>query len=478
MARRPVPADLEDALAANPAARERFWALPPEDLDRWVSYVERARLPGRRRRRVSRAVTMLGGEAAPPPAVPSGPIPRDTVTPWLAGLLLLGALAAFLVWWTVYRGDDAAQPVAVVVTAKGVVPKVTGIKLEAAQFQLNEAKLRSKVVRRTASKPKGIVVAQTPQPEKKVAAGTVVTLVVSKGAEGVRVPKLVGLAAADAVRQLQAKGLGVRLQQTSAQAAPGTVVEQSPQPGKRAKRGAPVTIAVAKGAAAVVVPDVRGQSETDAVQSLEQRGLNVNVAKVASQQPAGTVVAQSPQPGAKVQQGGTVRINVARSAPKPATTTAARTTTTTTTAPTTTTRTSTAPPPTTTVTQSPSGNDYRGMRLDAAVQRIAQGRQQVVVEYVASSEPANVVVANSRAGNRVRLQVSAGAKPKPATGVPDTTGLDTATAQDELTKAGFSVLTVDWPVSDPASDGVVVWQTPAGQAPRRTTIVLYVGVTQ
>jgi beta-lactam-binding protein with PASTA domain len=463
MARRPVPADLEDALAESPAARERFWALPPEQLDRWVSYVERARFPGQRRRRVARTVTMLGGEVAPEPAVAGGPIPRDTVTPWLVGLLLLGGLAAFLVWWTVYRDDDkSATPAAVVVTAKGVDPKVTGIRLEAAQFQLSEAKLGSKVVRRNATKPKGIVVAQSPKPEKKVAAGTVVTLVVSKGPEGVRVPKLVGLAAADAVRQLQEKGLGVQLQQTSAQAAPGTVVEQSPQPGKRAKRGTPVVLSVAKGAAAVVVPDVHGHSESDAVHDLQQRGLNVNVVKVASQEPAGTVVAQSPQPGAKVQQGGTVRINVARQAP----------------ATTATTRTTTTPSPTTTVRQSPSGNDYRGMRLDDAVQKIAEGRQQVVVEYVTSSERPNVVVANSKAGNRVRLQVSAGAKPKPATEVPDTSGLDSASAQDELTKAGFSVLTVDWPVSDPASDGVVVYQTPTAPAPRGSTIVLYIGVTQ
>jgi beta-lactam-binding protein with PASTA domain len=115
------------------------------------------------------------------------------------------------------------------------------------------------------------------------------------------------------------------------------------------------------------------------------------------------------------------------------------------------------------------------MPLDAAVQRIATGRRQVLVEYVASSEPAGVVVADSKAGGRVRLQVSAGAKPKPAAEVPDTTGLDSASAQNELTQAGFGVLTVDWPVSDPASDGVVVWQTPSGSAPKGSTIVLYVG---
>jgi serine/threonine-protein kinase len=159
-----------------------------------------------------------------------------------------------------------------------------------------------------------------------------------------------------------------------------------------------------------------------------------------------------------------VRINVAARAPK-----------TTTTTPATTTRAATTTA--TTVQQSPSGNDYRGIRLRAALQTFAEGRQQVVVQYVASTQPAGVVVANSNAGNKVKLQVSAGPKPKPATSVPDTTGEDAATAQQDLTDAGFTVLTVRWPVSDPASDGVVVAQTPTS-APDGSTIVIYVGAAQ
>ena len=160
-------------------------------------------------------------------------------------------------------------------------------------------------------------------------------------------------------------------------------------------------------------------------------------------------------------QGSSVRINVAARAPtKTATTTTVATTT---------------APATTTVQQSPTGNDYRGMRLSAAVQKIAQGRQQVIVQYVASSQPAGVVVANSNADNKVKLQVSAGAQPQPLTSVPDTTGEDASQAQHDLTSAGFTVLTVQWPVSDQASNGTVVYQTPSGQAPHGTTVVLYIG---
>ena len=68
----PVPTDLENALAANPAARERFWALPPEQKDAWVAFVERARFRGARRRRAPsgpppRRRPRLPSRRAPPP---------------------------------------------------------------------------------------------------------------------------------------------------------------------------------------------------------------------------------------------------------------------------------------------------------------------------------------------------------------------------------------------------------------------------
>jgi beta-lactam-binding protein with PASTA domain len=204
------------------------------------------------------------------------------------------------------------------------------------------------------------------------------------------------------------------------------------------------------------------------VNALQQAGFNAKVVDVPSAQPAGTVTGQRPAASAKAQQGSTVRINVAAASPKTTTTSAAPTTTT---QPTQTTQ-------TTPVQQSPTGNDYRGMRLNAAVQKIVQGRQQVVVQYVTSTKPVGVVVANSDAGNKVKLQVSAGAHPQPSTSAEDETGNDRQTAADDLTSAGFTVITADWPVSDPASDGVVVFETPTGDVPKGSAIVLYIGAAQ
>jgi beta-lactam-binding protein with PASTA domain len=463
---RQVPTDLEDALAANRAARDRFWSMPAAQKDAWVGWIDRARLPRARRRRIAEAVQRFSGPtgkretavAAEPAAVA---LPREDWWTWVIGLVLLAALAGFLVWLTVYRHHNSSKPAAVVVASKATVPKVTGIRVQAAQFQLRQAKLGTKVVHKAATKPKGIVVGQAPKDGSTVPQGTAVTLLVSNGPPGVGMPDVTGLAAADAVKALQARGLTPTLKQVASTAVPGTVLAQSPQAGKRAKRGAPVVLQVAKGRAAVSVPDVTGQSQQQAASALQQAGLKATVAKVPSTQPAGTVVAQNPAAGQKVSQGSGVRLNVAKGTVQATTTTQAATTT----APVTTTK-----PPAT-------GNDYTGMRLTEAVQKIVQGRQQVTVQYVASTQPAGVVVSNSNAGSRVRLQVSAGAHPKPNAAVPDVSGEDTTTAQSDLAAAGFSVIQAPWPVSDSSQAGTVVYETPAAgqQVPRGAAIVIYVG---
>jgi beta-lactam-binding protein with PASTA domain len=98
----------------------------------------------------------------------------------------------------------------------------------------------------------------------------------------------------------------------------------------------------------------------------------------------------------------------------------------------------------------------------------------VTVVYVASSRPLGIVVSNAAADGRERLAVSAGPNGQLIT-VPDERGQDPATAQSDLQSAGFTVLTVDWPVSDQAHVGLVAYQTPATRAPRGATIVVYVG---
>ena len=410
------------------------------------------RLTGRRPAPVATAVETNGGPVATPP--------RDLWLVWLLGLALLAGIAVVL-WLTVFH-HHSAKPGAVVVSAKATVPHVVGLQRQAAQFQLKQAKLAVTVVNHAGARSRGVVIGQKPKAGTAIPQGSPVTIVVSNGPPGVKVPNVVGLAAADATKQLQALKLAVTLKQTSSKQSPGTVLAQKPPAGKSAKPGTQVVLEVAGSKTSVAVPGVVGQTQQAAVATLKQAGLAATVAQVPSSQPAGTVVAQNPATGQKVAQGSAVRLNVAKGQTQTQTTTQQQTTTQ-----------SSAPPP----PPQGSGNDYRGMQLSAAVDKILQGRQQVIVVWVASSKPKGVVVTNSTVGARERLSVSAGPQPAPATDIPDVSGETQGQADTHLRTAGFAVIAVPWPVSDQSLDGTVVNETPAGggKAPRGATIVVYIG---
>ena len=62
----------------------------------------------------------------------------------------------------------------------------------------------------------------------------------------------------------------------------------------------------------VVVPSVVGQTQGAAVSQLTKLGLKPKLQNVASQQPAGVVVAQKPPASTKVDKGATVTLNISK----------------------------------------------------------------------------------------------------------------------------------------------------------------------
>jgi beta-lactam-binding protein with PASTA domain len=182
------------------------------------------------------------------------------------------------------------------------------------------------------------------------------------------------------------------------------------------------------------------------------------------------VVGQNPPAGKDVDKGSKVVLNVSTGT-GPSTTTA----TTATTVTSTTTTTSTAP--------------VRVPRVVALAQTPALRRLNVLglrptVVYVRSSQPANRVVAQSptagstlRRGTRVRVNVSTGPNPQPATAVPNVVGQDQATAAQTLRAAGFRVAVLNRPTSDQSKDGLVVEQQPkAGSSiPAGLQVTIFVG---
>ena len=132
--------------------------------------------------------------------------------------------------------------------------------------------------------------------------------------ERVAVPDLRGLTVAQASTALSAQGLllGNQTPQPSKERPKDTIISQTPVNGEQADKGTRVDIVISTGKDQATVPQLVGlTSQDDARTALTQAGLLLGkVTPVASDQPAGAVVAQSQPPGTSVDNGSSVDISV------------------------------------------------------------------------------------------------------------------------------------------------------------------------
>ncbi|MEX2289202.1 MAG: Stk1 family PASTA domain-containing Ser/Thr kinase [Mycobacteriales bacterium] len=127
--------------------------------------------------------------------------------------------------------------------------------------------------------------------------------VLGTGTGLVPAPPLVGLSQAQALAQLEARGLTVgEVTQGFSPKRFGTVIEQSPEADILLKAGGAVSLTLSKGIEMTVVPvEVVGQSRDEAEVLLGERKLVVgDVVTRDGNIPEGTVLAISPQPGSQV----------------------------------------------------------------------------------------------------------------------------------------------------------------------------------
>jgi serine/threonine-protein kinase len=152
--------------------------------------------------------------------------------------------------------------------------------------------------------------------------GSTVTIFVSTGAPQVEVPDVVGQKLDDARSTLQDAGFRVTTtSQPSADHDPGTVLSQSPPAGGEADKGSSVQLTVARQPEEVDVPDVTGETDTDAIRILSGAGFEVNTQRedVPTEDGDGVVLSQRPSGGRKAKPGSEVTITIGRFvAPEPA----------------------------------------------------------------------------------------------------------------------------------------------------------------
>jgi eukaryotic-like serine/threonine-protein kinase len=128
----------------------------------------------------------------------------------------------------------------------------------------------------------------------------------------VAVPSVVGLSQAGATSTLQNAGFKVKAEKKANQTVPeGNVISQDPAARTQADKGSTVTITVSSGPPKVAVPSLHGMTPDEASSALQQIGLVLgNQTQQASSAPKGTIFAQDPPPGSKVEKGSTVNVTV------------------------------------------------------------------------------------------------------------------------------------------------------------------------
>jgi len=234
--------------------------------------------------------------APPPSARPPEAEPGNRIgLGMLLAIVVLGVVAAALAALLFVRHHNKNQPQAapttVVVTttaaptttaaAKGPtkklilpVPDLVGSSWKDASAGVRRAGFKVHLVSASSALPRGTIVAQDPKPGAKVARGSDIRLKVSASAAA---PATTAPAATTAQ------------QPTTAQA---TTTSPAPQ------------------AATAHVASLTGQQLQSAVQQLDRAGLKASIAYVPSDQPFGTVVAQTPSGGASAPTGSQVTVNV------------------------------------------------------------------------------------------------------------------------------------------------------------------------
>jgi beta-lactam-binding protein with PASTA domain len=232
-------------------------------------------------------------EEPPPPR--RGPL----LWPYLLLLLLLvlGGIAA-LYYFT--REDDDTKP----------VPAVVRLPVDEAVNRLTEEGFTTDVRQQASEAAEGTVFEQRPDGGEEADEGSTVILLVSRGPAETTVPNVVGLRLEAALDKLDEAELGAQQRGVFSEEPRGTVVAQDPSGGERAPRNSRVRINVSRGTGRVTVPNVVGQTASDAGANLREAGLQARVVSVPSAEAEGTVVAQNPPAGSELGRGESVRINV------------------------------------------------------------------------------------------------------------------------------------------------------------------------
>jgi serine/threonine-protein kinase len=231
---------------------------------------------------------------------------RRAVWPWLLALLFVAAaiVGGYFLYNQIQHQLNGASV---------RVEKYVGLREILAVEKIRTIGLVPNVIRQPSEDvPETYVFRQDPQAGATTNKGNQVTVYVSAGKPQVTVPDVTSMTATDAVSRLADAKLRAKVVHVDSNEPQDQVISQTPKGGGSVAEGSTVTIRVSKGPQPVAVPNVVGQSFDSANSTLLAAGFAVAKNVVQSDQPANTVIDQSPAPGTSSPPGATVTLTVSK----------------------------------------------------------------------------------------------------------------------------------------------------------------------
>ena len=197
------------------------------------------------------------------------------------------------------------------------IPNVVNLTQEEAKQRIEQLKLKFAYKEEyNADVEEGHVISQDPQyiNNYSVKEGSTVTVVISKGMEQTKVPKVIGMEYSKAESALTEAGLEVeKVEETSQKVEAGYVISQEIDANTEVQKGTKIKIHVSTGTGIkkVTVTSVIGKSSEEAKKILTDLKLEVNVVEDEDTSKSdGVVLKQSVDPGTSVEEGSAITITV------------------------------------------------------------------------------------------------------------------------------------------------------------------------
>jgi eukaryotic-like serine/threonine-protein kinase len=263
----------------------------------------------------------------------------------------------------------------------------------------------------------------------------------------VGVPLVEGIPEELAVQRIEDAGLEAEVRrQPSTEIDVGVVIEQSPREGTQVVQGSTVEITVSSGPRQVEVPGLIGLTYPEAVDALNEVGLEPRRIDVFSERPPGQVTNQNPREGQRVDEGTEVEVRVSRGVRQ------------------------VEVPDVLGQSESSASDELESAGFEVAVTEAPSDTTSEGLVSAQSPGPGTEV----DAGATVQITISTGPE---LVSVPNVIGADNLSAKATIRDAGLRPSVVSQDVTDPNEDRIVLDQDPGAgtQATPGSTVTLVVG---